>query len=303
MKPYMIGIDGGGTKTVAVLFDESGQEIKRVSGGFANFSVDSQKSETHLLDVLAKLTKDVAVTKLKHLVIGIAGYSNYPDKDNLKNKLEKMYPIPLTLVTDAEIALYSVKRASKQPVIMVLGGTGSVVMIEEAGTIRFIGGFGHLLGDEGSGYHLAITALKKIIDQYEEGQEITALTKAILQKIKAKNYLDIKHFVYNHNKDEIAKLSLFIAGHALAGDLEARQLFVREGELLAKQTLKAYQSLKRQTTVTIGIKGGFLLNAPLVKQSLIEALNQTEIKYILDGSPLDPVYGTYYLVKNHLETR
>ncbi len=303
MKNYIIGVDGGGTKTLGVVFDQNGKEIVRKSSGFGNFSVDENETISHLFDVLDQLSKEINLEEVSQIVIGIAGYSNFDDKQNLYKKLYEQYKLPVHFVTDAEIALYSVKQDRLQNVIMVLGGTGSVVMVEDKGSIRFIGGFGHLLGDEGSGYHLAITALRNIIDQYEKGEEITPLTKAILEYIEAKEYTEIKTFVYNNKKIIIAKLSNFIAEHAIKGDIEAISLFKEEGKMLAKQALRAYKSLKSNEEVLVGIKGGFLLNAPYVKETLIEELNHLDMKYRMDDTLLEPVWGAYFLAKHHLEKR
>ncbi len=174
-------------------------------------------------------------------------------------------------------------------------------MVEDKTGIRYIGGFGHLLGDEGSSYHLVITAFKKIIEQHEEGEEISDLSTNILNFIGAKSHLEIKEFVYNNRKAEVAKLSNLITKYALENNQEAIDLLIEEGKLLAKQTLKAYRSLKSNAEVLIGLKGGFLLNAPYVKETLIMELELHEIKYKIDISQLEPVYGAFYLAKKHLK--
>ena len=303
MKRYILGVDGGGTKTLGICFDLEGHELFRSVAGYGNFSVDEVDTINHLKEVLSELLKSLLIEEVAMIVIGIAGYSNFKGKNGLLEELKGMYPTEIKFVTDAEIALYSVKQNRSQSVIMVLGGTGSVVMVEDHNDIRFIGGFGHLLGDEGSGYHLAITALKNIIDQYEKNEVVTPLTKAILKQIQAKEYTEIKAFVYNNKKSEIAKLSNFIATYANQGDLEAITLFKEEGRMLAKQTLRAYNSLNTDQEVLVGIKGGFLLNAPYVKASLIEEFEHSDMKYKMDEALLEPVCGAYFLAKHHLEKR
>lgn len=303
MRSYIIGVDGGGTKTLGALFDLDGNLLKQAISGFGNFNVDSNLTIKHLKDVLRELTEDMDMSEIAMIQIGIAGYSNFEEKEDLIADLNQIYPVEISIVTDAEIALYSVKKDSDKNVIMILGGTGSVVMVENKGKIAFIGGFGHLLGDEGSGYHLVITALKNIIDQYEKAESISPLTNSILKEIKAEKYSEIKNFVYNNQKSEVAKLSQFIAKHALSGNEEAIHLFIQEGEMLAEQAIRAYNTLDSNEVVLIGMKGGFLLNAPFVKETLIKVLNQNDMKYIMDDSRLDPVCGAYYLAKNHLQKR
>ncbi|MDA3931326.1 MAG: hypothetical protein PF513_01165 [Tenericutes bacterium] len=300
MKTYIIGVDGGATKTLGVLFDLNGKEIKRVVKGFGNFSVNTQETIDHLYEVIDSLISEIDKTSLAMIQVGIAGYSNYPEKEVLIRNIIKRYKVIVSIVTDAEIALNSVKRNRNKNVIMILGGTGSVVMYDNQDEIQLIGGFGHLLGDEGSGYHLAITALKNIINQFEERQEITPLSKSILKEIDALEYSEIKNFVYNNQKIEIAKLSKFISEHAIKGDEEAINLFKNEGILLAKQAIKAYRAMNTLEEVIIGIKGGFLLNAPYVKEALMSELNKNNIKFKMDESSVEPVFGAYYLAISHI---
>jgi N-acetylglucosamine kinase-like BadF-type ATPase len=303
MTSYILGVDGGGTKTLGVIFDANGREVDRALAGFGNFSVSESDTKKHLFDVLEALYKRNPNHKIEMIQIGIAGYSNYHHKEELAKVIQERFKADVSLVTDAELALHSIKRHRNNPVIMVLGGTGSVVIYEDRDEMRMIGGFGHLLGDEGSGYHLAITALKQVINQFEERKPISPLSKSLLKEIHARDYSDIKSFVYNNQKVEIARLSEFIAKHALAGDQEAIDLFINEGDLLASQTLKAYDAMSHQEPVIIGFKGGFLLNAPYVKETLTRTLNQHQVDYQMDTSSVEPVVGAYYLAKRHMDKR
>ncbi len=301
MNGYIIGIDSGGTKTKGVLFDMMGNQIKDIYSGFGNFNVDASMTKKHIFDVLDSLTEEIDVLDLKFILIGVAGYSNYSDKDKFITDISKKYQTKVKVVTDALVALYSVKKDKYKQVVMVLGGTGSVIMALVNNKIHFIGGYGPLLGDEGSSYHLVIEEFKHIINQFEEKKKVTDLTKALLNKIEAKTYTDIKAFVYNNSKNKIANLSQFIALYALKGDEEAIALFVKEGELLAKQTYNAYRLMNLNYEIRIGVRGGFLLNAPYVLETLIKSLNQMNIKYTLDDSMSDPIVGAYYLAMESLK--
>ena len=301
MNNYIIGVDGGATKTIGVLFSPMGEELKRTVKGYSNFSVNEEESIIHILEVIDELTSNLGDNSILRIQIGIAGYTNYSRKEKLDVLLKERYNTSIDVITDAEIALYSVKRNSEQNVIMILGGTGSVIMLLENNEMSFIGGFGHLLGDEGSGYHLAITALRNIIAQFEDKKSPTKLTMHILEHIKAKDYSDIKKFVYNRQKNEIAELQLIIAEYAQKDNKEAIKLFIDEGVLLSKQAVKAYKMIDTEEEVIIGIKGGFLLNAPYVKETLIRELNKENIMYKLDANPIEPVYGAYYLAKQYLD--
>ncbi|MCF7925333.1 MAG: hypothetical protein K9L26_02265 [Candidatus Izimaplasma sp.] len=301
MSNYIIAIDGGGTKTLGVLYTLDGIEEKRVIHGFANFSVDELATQLNLKKTIDDLIKDVDTSNILGIVMGVAGVSKLSNKAQYIRNLEHKYHTKVIIVSDAEIALYSIKKDTDNCVIMVLGGTGSAVMLNDETGTNIIGGFGHILGDEGSGYHLAITALRKIIGQYENNQKISELSKEILKHLDITNYVKIKRFVYNNKKSEIAKLSLFISKYAIQGNDEAKRLFVFEGKHLARQTILAYKKLDTCQKVTIGIRGGFLQNAPLVKETFVNELEQNNIDFDLDESKVEPIIGAFYLAKRNFE--
>ena len=295
MSKYIIGIDGGGTKTLGVLFDIDGHELKRVEFGFSNFSIDEDIAKANVEKTIEALEKDLESDRELFIQMGIAGYSKIKKSTQFVKSLEKKFNAIVDLDSDAIIALYSVKQNKNVNVIMVIGGTGSVLMVSDGDQASMVGGFGHLLGDEGSAYHLAITALKKIIEEKESNQKMSELSKLILKEIEALDYLDIKNFVYNNNKSDIARLAKFIAQCALNHNLDAISLLKQEGRYLAKQTLNAYNLSNKKEKVVIALRGGFLLNAPYVKDTLIEELKISLKDFELDIHPIEPVIGAYYL--------
>ena len=295
MNKYIIGIDGGGSKTLGVLFDIHGKELKRVEHGFSNFSIDEEIAKSNVEKTIENLVKDLETHRELFIQMGIAGYSKIKKSTQYIKSLEKKFNATVDLDSDAIIALYSVKKDQDINVIMVIGGTGSVLMVTDGEKANLVGGFGHLLGDEGSAYHLAITALKKIIDEKESNQPFSNLSEKILKEIEVVDYQDIKSFVYNSNKSDIAKLSKFIAECALQHDQDAIDLLKQEAKHLSKQTINAYNKSSRKEKVIIALRGGFLLNAPYVKETLIEELKISLKDFEIDIHPIEPVIGAYYL--------
>jgi len=295
MNKYIIGIDGGGTKTLGVLFDIDGKELRRVEHGFSNFSIDEDIAKSNVEHTIEDLVKDLKPNRELFIQMGIAGYSKIKKSTLFIKSLEKKFDAIVDLDSDAIIALYSVKKDKDINVIMVIGGTGSVLMVTDGEKTNLIGGFGHLLGDEGSAYHLSITALKKIIEEKESNLSYSNLSELILKEIDVIDYQDIKNFVYNSNKSDIAKLSKFIAECALNQDQDAIDLLKMEGKHLAKQTINAYNKSSHKEKVIIALRGGFLLNAPYVKETLIEELRKSIKDFEIDIYPIEPVIGAYYL--------
>jgi N-acetylglucosamine kinase-like BadF-type ATPase len=158
-----------------------------------------------------------------------------------------------------------------------------------------VGGFGHLLGDEGSAYHLSISALKLIISTYEDINRYDEFSKKILNHLNIKDQFDVRDYVYSHDKTMIASLAKFISQLALDGDEKAKKLIIDEAKHLARQTIKAYLKLKENDKVIIALRGGFLTNAPFVKEALIKELKMSIKDFEINQSTKSPVKGAYYL--------
>lgn len=303
MSKYIVGIDGGGTSTDGVLFDLEGNHIRTYQTGFANFRVHPAIAKDNVITTIERLIDGISKEDILSIQIGLAGIPNETDRVALEEELSNTYLTSVSIVTDALIALFSIRQNDPGCLLMILGGTGSVILIGNDNHVERIGGYGHLLGDKGSAYHVSITALERVIEQFEHGDKITSLSLAILQNINAEGPSDIKDFVYSHSKQEIAQLSKFLATHAEQGDKEAIALFQEEGVHLAKQAILAYRKLSVCDHVTIGLRGSFLLKAPYVKEALFSYLNQQEISYSVDDRRVEPVEGAFYLGLSQLQKR
>lgn len=304
MNDYIIAIDGGGTKTLAVLYDTSGEPQGCVETGYSNFSIDVDVAKSNLeeaIDMTIRYFSDG--NPIKAIQVGVAGLSTLIDKEGYERELSHRFNAPVSLETDALIALYAVKKDSSRNVIMVLGGTGSVIMANENQDVHMIGGYGHLLGDEGSGYHLSITALKRIIATIDAGSALSDLEKRIMETIEADSVQDIKSHVYNTNKSELARLARTIADIAKHGDGDAIDLLEAEGRHLGRQTMLAYDRFKNKADPIIALRGKFLLKAPYVKEAFIEYIERRLPAYELDTDNEDPVIGAYYLCIENMERR
>jgi N-acetylglucosamine kinase-like BadF-type ATPase len=295
MNKYIIGIDGGGTKTLGVLYDIKGNEIKRSVSGFTNFNIDLNKAKANMLEVLDDLTKDIKPSDELFIQMGISGYSKIKDKKAYEDDIGKRYHAKASLESDVLIALYDVKKDQEVNVIMVIGGTGSVLMYSDRYNLEQVGGFGHLLGDEGSAYHLSISALKLIISTYEDINRYDEFSKKILNHLNIQDQFDVRDYVYSHDKTMIASLAKFISQLALDGDEKAKKLIIDEAKHLARQTIKAYLKLKENDKVIIALRGGFLTNAPFVKEALIKELKMSIKDFEINQSTKSPVKGAYYL--------
>ncbi len=299
MFDYVIGIDGGGTKTLGVLYRIDGLEVKRVQLGFSNFSVDEVQAKNTLITLIKSLLKGLDLSRKVFIQMGIAGASRLSNKESFIEDLEAKFNCKAELDTDALIALYSVDKRKGEIPILAIGGTGSIVMIEKEQVVERIGGWGHLLGDEGSAYHLVIRAIKNIINEYELGQGLGVLSQHLLNQMNLDDPKGIIDYVYNKPKSELALLSTEIQEVAKT-DIFAKNLLMNEAKLLSSQIITAYKRFIKDEKVVIALKGSFALKALYVRETILEDLKKQLPNVRMDEAGYEPVYGAYKLAKNKI---
>jgi len=298
MGNYVIGIDGGGTKTRGVLFDESGKIIKEVIEGPSNIISNEAIAKLNIDKALQKLFENIEINQVSMIQLGLAGASRYPHHKAFIGDLKERYGVKnAALCSDIEMAIHAI--SNDHAVILAISGTGSSIMVKKQEEVFMIGGFGHLLGDEGSAYHLVMEAFKTVIDEHDRGLQQSTFTKQLLEAIDEKDVESIKVFVYGHDKSEIAQVSKIISKLAKENHKMAIRLLELEGRHLADQIIRAYNRLKDKDHVVIALKGGFIEQAPYVKDSMILRLNKSIKTYsIMDQTP-DPILGAFYMAEKY----
>jgi len=295
MRNLVIGIDGGGTKTLGVLFNDAGEELLRTEFGFSNFSIDEDIAITNINKTIEALLTQREPNDNIMVIMGISGASKLTNKTSFLEALEKTYDVKAELVTDAHIAIHSIDKNPDESVIMAISGTGSAVMMLENDTYHLIGGYGYLLGDEGSAYHLVIQALKLVTQAFDTQHGWTPLVNKILSFMKVDQREQFVNYVYKLRKTELALLAKIISEAALESDEQAHQLLCNEGKLLAYQVMIAEKRLKVKTKVRIAVRGGFVVNAPYVREAFISELKKHIEYYTIEENPNEAVLGAYRL--------
>jgi N-acetylglucosamine kinase-like BadF-type ATPase len=301
MDSYIIGIDGGGTKTRGVLFDDCGAIIKEVIEGPSNIMANEKTAILNIEKTLNQLFSTITASQVKSIHIGLAGASRYPHHEAFIKHLSKQYSVSdIQLTSDIEMALQAIPAHLNQSVILVISGTGSSVMSKDQHKTFMIGGYGHLLGDEGSAYHVVIEAFKFIINEHDEAKLTSSFSRDILKKLKLSDVESIKTLVYGRDKAEIAQLSKVISNLAEEGDSIAIGLLKSEGKQLGIQVIRAYERLKYKDNVIIALKGGFIEQAPYVKESMIKHISKIISTFTVMEKTPDPIFGAFQMSKKSL---
>lgn len=210
------GWDGGGTGTTVVVM-ESAKEIARAHFGALN--LNGTEEQTVRQTVTACVQWMQAQGECDALCIGAAGMSNHRVNSLLRQVLaETGYQGKLLLTGDQEVALQGAVGSSGA---VLIAGTGSICCGKDPnGTLLRVGGGGHLLDDEGSGYAIARDMFTAVLRSMDGRAEPTLLQAMMAERIGSADRSAIISYVYapQRTKAEIASFATMLDPAVDAGD-------------------------------------------------------------------------------------
>jgi glucosamine kinase len=231
---HVLGIDAGGTKTVCLLADERGVIVSEGRGAGANLQSSGELDvEKVLHDVMERAIGD-RLDRPAAICLGIAGVDRHDDAGTVMGIMRRISPGSRVLVVnDALIALEA--GAPGVPGIVVIAGTGSIAYGRNAnGSASRAGGWGHVIGDEGSGYWIGRQALAAIVREVDGRGPRTQLTDDVLSHFGVPNAAGLVHIVYNREvpRRNVATLGPIVQRARDSGDAVAANILERAAEEL-----------------------------------------------------------------------
>ena len=295
---YIVGIDGGGTKTVGLLVSEKGEEIVKTQTGPSNYHVVGTEQTKRVLDeIIQKLTVDIGKTELDSIrfCLGMAGLGREEDRKIIGQICDGIGIGKNRILThDAHIAL--VGGIGKQVGVIVTSGTGSIAYgIDQYGQEARAGGWGYLLGDEGSGYDIGIKGLQAVARTADKREPPTELTRLMLNQLELNNPSEIIQWTHAASRDDIAELSKVVFKAVEIGDKKARMLIdsaVRE-LMLAIETV--VMMLDFTDSFEILLSGGNLIHQPILADKLSKWIERNVGGAIVTLPKHEPSYGAVLL--------
>jgi N-acetylglucosamine kinase-like BadF-type ATPase len=196
---HVLGIDAGGTKTICQLADEDGRLIAEARGPGANLqAVGELQVEKVLHDLMEEAigTRDIRPAAI---CLGIAGVDRPDDAAIVRGIMKRIgFKARVVVVNDALVALEA--GVPGQPGVVIISGTGSIAYGRNArGEAARAGGWGYVLGDEGSGYWIGRAALRAVLREADERGPRTALTPLLLRHFGVAQAQSLLHEVYHTN--------------------------------------------------------------------------------------------------------
>lgn len=218
---YVLGVDAGGTKTVALLADETGHLLGEARAGGANLLTHGELEVEKLLhDVIERAAGERA---LSAVCLGMAGVDRPQDEAVLRGVLRRMgHRAGVRVVNDAVIAL--VAGAPGRVGLLVLAGTGSIAYgADGQGRTARSGGLGWLLADEGSAQWIGREVLRAVVRAADGRGPETALLPLVFEALKVESLSDLVPAVYERSvrPSELGRLAWTVEAAVKQGDAVA----------------------------------------------------------------------------------
>ena len=220
MKTFILGIEGGGTKTTWCLVDENENFLAQGKAGPGNVSLMSDEKLKKLFEGIAKVLPYAPSC----VGAGMAGVMKKEEGDRVNKVLKKVFPKVkrIEVREDSDSGFYAAhgKRAG----VLVIAGTGSNVMVSNGKREVKLGGWGHIAGDWGSAWHLAQLGVQGGFAEYDRRGKVGRLARFFLKEIGSTAMVDLAYTSLGlaKNKSHFSRLAKVVLICAKQGDLEAK---------------------------------------------------------------------------------
>jgi N-acetylmuramic acid 6-phosphate etherase len=273
MTNFLLGIDGGASKTVALLAGPDGCVLGRGAAEAANYQVAGMdRTCAAITRAVAAAFADarIAPAPAGAVCLGLAGVGRPEDQVLFQAWAAQQWPgARVTVASDAELVL-----ASGTPQgwgLALICGTGSIAYArDQAGRAARAGGWGYLLGDEGSGYAIGLAALRAVARAADGRDPPTALTGAILAGWSLGAPPDLIRGVYREGRSnaEVAALAVLVEDAAANGDATAQQIIEGACRELTLMLGAAAGQLEMRGPLPCALAGGLIVNRPALARGV-----------------------------------
>ncbi len=278
-----LGVDGGGVKTTAIVANEHGKVLGKTVGKSIDYkTIGLTVARNNLKEIIASLCEK---TKENHFRCACIGSTALTDRasDKETHNLTSNIIDAEKIIMDTSIFTAMECMLGKGPSALVISGIDSMVAARNVrGKMSKAGGWGYLLGNEGSGYAIAIEAIRYSIRSYEGSEEKTALLDEMLEFFDAYNPSELKEKFYDPavERDKISAFASRVFSCASAGDKVAIKIIAEQARLLAGTTKSLIKSFPADTT--IGLWGGVFVNNRRFRNEFSAAMFEQSADYRIE---------------------
>ena len=308
---WILGLDGGGTKTVAWLAQGDGATSYTTLGAGASGPSNPQAvgEETAQRNILRAIQAAFAAAQLQRVPVAaaclaLAGVGREPIRQRILDWSQHMsLARQIRVVHDAQAVLCAGTSAGHG--VALICGTGSFAYGESAaGEWARSGGWGYLFGDEGSGFHLGCAALRAVVREADHRGPATILTPLVQQQLRVRQPSELIPAIYGAAtmREDVAGLAASVFQAAEQADVVARGIC----DEAAQELCQLVESILGQLQFSadcyeLALAGGVLANQPAFCGKIVTSLQQRGSVPLSHCVVQEPVAGAVRLAGQMLE--
>jgi N-acetylglucosamine kinase-like BadF-type ATPase len=273
MASHFLAVDGGGSKTQAVVVDSHGAVCGRGASGSSNLrAIGVKPAVRQLRAAIEAALPPGARSTVDTAWFGLSGVHGAGGANLLAPHLLSVAH-EVTITNDAEFALAGLHN---EPGVALIAGTGSIALGRDAsGQIIQVGGWGHLLGDEGSAYDIGRRAALAAVRAADGRGPSTALLPLILERWGLREPRSMIDHVYRtQEKAPIASLAPAILDAARRGDRMARAIRRQACDELAQAAIAVINALDIAGPVPLILGGGLLIHERDLRRAVVARIRR-----------------------------
>jgi len=302
----LLGVDGGGTKTHAVILDMNLEVIGEGLSGPSNpLRVGISNACAAIREAIDKACEQAKIRRndIVAAEIGLAGARRRELRVRMRETLKTLGIGEVAVTSDADIALFGATQGA--PGLIVIAGTGSNCCgINGRGKKACAGGWGPIAGDEGGGAWIARRALRAIAHATDGRGPATILTEVACAYFHVSDPSDLSTAIYapTITNERLAGFGRDVVNAAKAKDRIAREILAEGGQELGLAAVAVIRTLKLEDDeFPVGYVGGVFANAgELVLTTMREAIKEVAPNAYLEPPQFPPAIAAARMAHDHL---
>jgi len=293
----VLGIDAGGTKTVCYLADENGRLLGEGRSGGANLKAEGELGVEKVLHTVMDQAIGERQREVAAICLGMAGADRDDEQALVRDIMRRIGArARVVVVNDALVAL--VAGIGDGPGVVIISGTGSIAYGRSADRAARAGGWGHVLGDEGSGYWIGRQALRAVARGAAGRGPATSLTPRVLNHFAGARPADLIAEVYDRQLPHhaLAQIARLVQQARDEGDEVATQILEQAAHELVRAARSVVERLSMQReAVQFVLAGGVFTGVPWLAEELKRRLPATAPRGQVKRLEVEPAMGAVRL--------
>jgi len=305
-RQLVLGVDGGGSKTRAVVADGEGCVLGEGLAGPSNpLRVGVNEAVSAIRDAADRACAEAGVRRVEIVAaeVGLAGVKRADIRERMRAAIAELGVKTVEVVTDADIALYGATEG--KPGLVIIAGTGSVCCgINARGRRACAGGWGPVVGDEGSGSWIARRALQAVAHATDGRGRKTSLVEAACEYFNVAQAEDLSTAVYapSVTNSRIAGYGKRVVLAAKKRDPVAREIVEAAGRELAKAAAAVIHKLRMERErFQVAYVGGVFAAGALILDPLGEEIARVAPRAFIAPPVLAPAEAAARMAGGQLQ--